>query len=380
MATLNAFSSAAEYARALQQLGYGKPRNPDANKSVFEALEGFTLDIVDRLAKHAHNYKFASPTLIDIAVKNAGEGIQALIDETITAHPELLVLPARSIQGMSYPTLVRVALPTVAFRNANEGTASTKGQYVNRLVETFILNPQWDCDRAVADRDEDGPEAFIKLEAGGILEASMQHLAEIFYYGRVDPAVHLTKGDAKGFNGLHSQVGTVAADNICVDAGGTTGSTGSSVWMVKGGPAGCQWVWGANGELEVSKARLERVEDAGGVNKYTAYFQELLAYPGLQVGSSMCVGRIGELTEDATCTLTDAMLAKLFSQFPTGSKPDHIFMSRRSQRQLRDSRTWAAGGTVVTGGQPVPFEYYWEQIPIHVTDAISDTEEVGLLT
>ena len=348
----------------------------DMNK----ALKNLYMEIVNDTAERHRDMKFASPTLIDIAIQNAADGAVGLIDETIEAHPELDVMPARTIMGINYKTLVRITLPTVAFRDANEGTAATKSTYVNRLVETFILNPNWDCDKAVADRHEDGPQAFIAVEAGAIMEAAMQHLASIFYYGTIDTNRHATAGDAKAFNGLHSQIGVSVAANILVDAGGTSATTGSSVFMVKGGPQGVQWVWGNNGSLNVSPVREERVTDSGGTNKYTAYFQELLAYPGLQVASTQCVGRIGELTEEATCQLTDAYLAKLWSLFPVNSKPDHIFMNRRSQRQLRDSRIYATGGTVVERGKPVPFSYEWEGVPIHVTDAIENTEVIAKIT
>ncbi len=319
--------------------------------------------------------------MIDIAIQNAADGAVGLIDETIQAHPELLVVPARTIKGILYKTLVRVTLPTVAFRHANEGTAATKGKYVNRTVETYIMSPNWDCDKAVADRDEDGPEAFIAKEAAGILEATMQHLAEVFYYGRIDSNIHATLGDAKGFNGLHSQLGFKEDENILIDCDGTTANAGTSVWMIKGGPQGVQWVWGNNGSLTISPVREERIVDAGGTNSYTAYFQELLAYPGLQVASVNCVGRIGESTEEANCKLSDQRLAALWAEFPMGSKPDHIFMNRRALRQLRVSRMYATGGTVVgPGAKVVPFSYDWEGVPIHVTDAISNVEIVGKLS
>ena len=345
-----------------------------------KVLKELYMEIVHDTADRHKEMKLTSPTLIDIAIQNAADGAVGLIDETIEAHPELDVMPARTIRGINYKTLVRITLPTVAFRDANEGTAATKGDYVNRLIETFILNPNWQCDKAVADRHEDGPQSYIAVEAGAIMEAAMQHLCSIFYYGTIDTNRHATAGDAKAFNGLHSQLGVSVAANILVDGGGTSATTGSSVFMVKGGPKGVQWVWGNNGSLDISPVREERVADSGGTNEFTAYFQELLAYPGLQIGSTQCVGRIGELTEDASCKLTDTMLAALWAKFPVAIKPDHIFMNRRSQRQLRDSRIWATGGTVIEGGKPVPFSYEWEGVPIHITDAIENTEVIAKIT
>lgn len=147
-------------------------------------------------------------TILDIARANLADDVAGLLDETITTHPELTMVSARSIPGINFYTLVRTVLPTVGFRNANEGYPASKGVYENRLVETFIFNPRWEADKAVADRYVDGPEAYIALEASAILEASLAHLGSQFYYGRgtaltcgleTDPTV---RGDAKGPFGL----------------------------------------------------------------------------------------------------------------------------------------------------------------------------------
>ena len=86
----------------------------------------------------------AMTTLLDIAKANGSDGVVGLIDEATKAHPELTLVAARTIKGLNYKTLVRTANPTVGFRNANEGTAATKGTYENRLVETYNLNPRWE--------------------------------------------------------------------------------------------------------------------------------------------------------------------------------------------------------------------------------------------
>jgi hypothetical protein len=335
------------------------------------------------------------PTLVDIAKVNAADDVSGLLDETIQDHPEIDAVTARTIKGVHYKSLVRTTLPTVGFRDANEGYAASKGVYENRLFESFIFNPRWECDKAIADRSEDGAEQFIAMEAGAVLEASLQCLSEQFFYGRgtAASAATIALGDAKGFWGLlelSEALGVslaarlaVTINGMCtdlvVDAGGTTADTGSSVWMVKSDPQHVSWIWGNNGNLDVDPVKEERVLDANSL-PFTAYTQELLAYPGLQVKSHFSFGRIGELTEQAGFGLTDALLAELWAKFPTAFKPNLIFMSRRSQRQLRDSRLTATGMTIMASGQPVPFPDNWMGVPIKVTDAISDAEEIGILT
>jgi len=310
----------------------------------------------------------AFPTLLDIAKQNGSDATVGLIDETIKLHPELQIGAARTIAGLNYKTLVRVALGNTAgsFRHANEGVAPHVHRYENRLVETFILNPRWECDKAIADKHEDGPAAYIALEAAGTLEGEMQALARQFYYG---PGAN---GNAKGFPGL---IQSYDAANMVVDAGGTTDNTASSVWLVRFGPKNVQWVWGANGQLEPSEVRVESVipDASRPTEKFDAYVQTMLAYPGVQVGSLWSAARIKKLTADAGKGLTDALLYKALALFPAGTRPDAIFMSRRSREQWRASRT-ATNAT----GAPAPIPDNFEGIPVYATDSILDTETLTL--
>lgn len=302
-------------------------------------------------------------TLLDIAKANGSDAVVGLIDETSKAHPELTVVPARTIKGIMYKTLVRIGLPSVSFRDANQGQDPTQASHKNVLVETFILNPRFQADKAVADRYEDGAPAYIAMEAAAHTEAALQLLSKQFYYGRG------TGGDTKGHPGL---LQAYDSTNMVVDAGGTTADTASSVWAVKFGPKDVTWVWGNEGELQLSDLDERDAEDAEG-KKFTAYHQELLGYPGLQVGTIRAVARIKKLTEDANKGLTDSLIYDMLSLFESGVKPDAIFMNRRSLKQLRKSRT-ATNAT----GAPAPIPTEVEGIPIQVTDAILNTEALTL--
>jgi hypothetical protein len=275
--------------------------------------------------------------------------------------PEITVGAARTIKGLNYKTLIRTALPTVGFRNANEGSAAVKGTYENRLVETYIMNPRWECDKAVADAYEDGANAYIAMEAETILNASMIGLGGQFYYGKADDG-------SKGFPGLLASISSA----YTIDAGGTTEDTCSSLWAVRFGVKDVTWVWGQDGNLGLSDVSLARLTDGSG-NPFTGYVQEILARPGLQVGNARCIGRIKKLTADSGKGLTDALIGSLLATFPVGLPPTHLFASRRSIEQLRKSRT----ATNATGQEaPIPTEVFG--IPLLPTDAIKDTEKLAL--
>lgn len=123
-------------------------------------------------------------TLLDIVKANGSDGVVGLVDETIRAHPEVMVGAARTIKGINYKTLIRKSLGSVAFRDFNSGSGVVKATYDNQLIETFLLNPRIEADKAVADAAEDGAEAYISMEATAVMEASMQLLGRQFYYGR----------------------------------------------------------------------------------------------------------------------------------------------------------------------------------------------------
>lgn len=304
-----------------------------------------------------------SITLLDIAKANGSDPVVGLVEEAIKAHPELSLFPARTIRGLNYKTLVCTANPTVAFRSANQGAAAVQGTFENRLVETYIMEAPIEADRAVCDRYEDGPNAYMALHARTVMEAAMQHLASCVYYGTG------TGGDTKAFPGFLQ-----AYDNtgMVVDAGGTTDSTCSSVWAVRTGDQHAKWVWGADGTLEMSDVDTVRLTDGDG-NPYEGYRSVLLAYPGLQVASVYSLGRIKKLTADSGKGLTDDLIAELLEKFPVGSTPDMLLMNRRSLRQLQQSRT-ATNPT----GAPAPFPSEAFGIPIHITDAILNTETLTL--
>jgi hypothetical protein len=301
------------------------------------------------------------PTLLDLAKRSGNDLAVGLVDEAARFHPEIAYGLVKTIKGLLYKTLVRVSNGTAGFRHANEGAVVSKSKTINKIVETFFLNPRWECDKAVADTSEDGRDAYIADEADAMFEAAITTLCSQMYYGRG------TGGDAKGHPGLIDSVDS----SLVLDATGTTASTGSSLWAVRWDTKGVSWVYGGDGKLEVSDLMIARLTDSNG-NPFTGYVQELLAHAGIQVLDKFAVGRIKNLTKDVGKTLNDAKVGELISMFPVGKKPTMMFCSRRSLEQLRSSRT----ATNATGAEaPTPTEV--QNIPIYATDAILDTEAIA---
>ena len=330
-------------------------------------------------------------TLLDMAIRNGHDRAVPLIEETSKAMPEVSginwdgskipgVGVTRTMPGEKYKTLVRTNTPVVSFRNANEPPSISKSTYENRLVDTFILNPRWQCDKAVADKSVDGPDAYIADEATAMTEASMQLLGAQFYYGRGALAGGVGAGnDGKGFPGLID----VVAAQFTMSAGGTLGGGAAnapdnspmctSVWFVKYGPQHVQWVYGLNGTLSIPDKRIETIYLPDPKNNnvpgaVTGYVQEMLAYPGLQVGSVRSIARLSRITAETGHTLTDAMLYQLESLLLV--RPDVCFMHPLALEQLRESRT-----TFNPSGSPAPTPTMTGSgIPIAPSRSISRSE------
>jgi hypothetical protein len=299
-------------------------------------------------------------TLLDVAKFNDGAS-RPLVMEAAVAAPEILLFPTETMRGISYHTQVITALPDGdSFRKANDGVDASKETSELRLVEAFIMNRRWAIDKASADAAEGGWGKFMAQKAKLHLAKAWQALGSQIYYG--------TSASANGFQGFVSSVNSA----MVVPASSSTAATCSSVWGVKFGDTDVRLVLGLDGKIEISDPY--EGEEAGANGKMMpAIKQYLLARPGLAIGSTYSIGRIKNIPTGAT-GLTDDLLDNLLECFKVGSSPDAIFMTKRSMRQLKDSRT-ATNPT----GAPAPWPASivgpdGKVIPLVVTESITNTE------
>lgn len=314
-------------------------------------------------------------TLLDVIKSNAGNasGI-GMIDEVSRRTPFMKNAAFRSIKGINFKTLVQTGASNTggSFRTMNSGVAAATSNEENRLVETYPIQPRFHVDAQLAMNSEDGAPAFIARKVKGILETEFIAHEKQMFYGAASGV-----GAALGYPGL---LDAYDATNMVKDAGGTTASTGSSVWMVQFGPDSVQGVLANGGQFQFGPVRLESILDpldAGKTKYIDTYVQTLLAQVGLQVANVLRIARIKKLTADSGKGLTDLLLMDTLALFKqTG--PNAIFLSLRSLAQLRDSRT-ATNPT----GQAAPFPTSilgidGAEIPIYPTAGILDTESLTL--
>lgn len=307
-------------------------------------------------------------TMLDLTKRRHGAKEVGLIEANLSFAPELGLFPARTIEGTSYSTLLRIGLPTVAFTHLNGGVAASKSRYETKLVEAFIIRSLIEIDKAAISADT-AATSLQTDESLAVTEATLRAIGRQIYYGRLPG-----KGDAKGFPGLQDMV-----DNAMVhSAGGTTADTASSIYLIKFGIKDVQMVFGKNQTLALPPFRDETLSDGDG-NRYDGQVSHLTGWVGLQCVNPNSLVRVCNVTRDAGKGVTDALLAAALDKFPTGIRPDVILMSKRSRTQLqtdRAGRTSNSSGVKNGGSVYAPTPTDFEGIPITATDSILDNEAI----
>lgn len=304
-------------------------------------------------------------TLLDLQKLNAGVGFD-IIEENILLAPELRLIPAEIITGTEMKLTVRTDLPSVAFRKLNSGTARSKSKYEERIFQCADLSHQVAVDAALARKAIDPGRLFANHMSGAI-EAAFRHVGKQFWYG--------VSNDSLGFPGVIAQMsgeGYTLADHE-IDVTGTTAK--SSVFMVRIARETLQFLAGNGSTITMAEEWKEETVYDTDNNPFQAFTNWLNGSLGARLANKHSVVRIKNIGTAANKTLTDAHLYQAYEKFTTalGAEPTHIFMTPRSQEQLRASRTNTGSnekGTIPT----LPSD--WNGIPIVKSSAISNAETI----
>ena len=301
--------------------------------------------------------------LIKINDKNNAErDISDLLDNA----PLLRVLPGDTCPETTHKYLKQTSAPVVGFRAIDAGLENKKSGDEQVTVNLAILDASWVVDQAV-------PRGCGKGEAWFMARESARHLRQAFFVTEKQFIYGTVHGDAGGCTGL-ADASTLNHTNaaMVVDATGSSVGAGSSVWAVRASPDlnGVVAIVGQAGKITIDAVSSILKDDATGKH-YPAYLTPLLGWLCLQIGGAYSVGRLCNLTAESGKTLTDDLIADLLSKFKAGEPPTHLAMSRRSLKQLRESRT-ATNAT----GAPAPFPTEAFGVPIVASDAVLDTETI----
>lgn len=340
-------------------------------------------------------------SLLDITKRAGGDKEVGLLEDTINYAPELGSVMGRPIDGTQYKTIHRT-LPTVAFRQPNNGSDTLKGNYRQSLHECSLIDGQIQADTAVTDAmatgegyrsDVDGDILFD--EAQGVLQGMYITAGAQMYYG--------TAADVNGFTGIAPLVPNLnAATNttpVCVGAGGTTSNVQSSVYFVWENIRGAHFIFGKNRGLTMFPDW--RIQQVSGANSkpLTAYVNNIQGWLGFGINHPLSVARLANvnLATDSK-PVTDALIAKVLAYLPLQMQAEtnanlnnggpnkfgpglKIFMNPLSFYSLQNSRTPVVSGigtgiTAATALQYPKMDLQSNGIPIVLTNSITQTEAV----
>ena len=284
--------------------------------------------------------------------------------EVRAAAPVIASLPAiPASNGIVHKQSVLSQLPVTGFRSENAGRDFDHS--VDRIdtVDLKILDWSWAVDKAVCDssRLAGGREQYIAREGLRHVQSAMFNLENQWING--------TGFNAAGFNGLadSSNLGSIS-DDMVVDAGGSAVGATSSVYMIRRNSAECGMLYKGDGAVELGETVVQNFIDGSGKN-YPAYYTSGCGWFAGFFGSLFSVVRIVNL--DASNGLTDDLIYQALERFPAGHSPDMCIMNRKSQFDLRASRT-ATNAT----GAPAPLVDNVAGVPVITTDAITHAEAV----
>jgi hypothetical protein len=271
-----------------------------------------------------------------------------------------------SSNGTVHKFTKEIQAPVIGFRAVNAGREHDHGVDQEVTGDLAILDWAWSCDVAVADAWRRGREHFLERETLRHLKAALFGFEKQLINGQLGAA-------AGGFAGFRD-AGTInaLADTMVVNAGGVAGDGAimSSVYALCLGEDDIVGVYKGDSAnpLQPGETNKQRLTDGDGKH-YTGYVTDGQSWLGLQVASAYSIGRVCNIGTGANKTLTDAHLYELLSRFPEGRTPHAFVMSRRSQEQLRKSRT----ATSPTGA-PAPIVEEVAGVPVLITEAVLNTE------
>lgn len=304
-------------------------------------------------------------TLLDVVRDTSGGFASEILDGVGTAAPEFDLVPTRSVDGMTFTGNVIAEYPSGGFRERGAGRKSSKGRLEPRTFNTHVYNPSWSGEMSILEAHSDGPAGYMSEQALMHNIGAAKDFGRVMYYGNPKSK----DADLKVFAGLHELAG------FSIDATGEVadGDTLTTVFAVKLGTMGIEFVLGNGGTMYTSDPREQIFRDSTSKLETTELHQEMRAYVGLKTTSPSAIGRIANISNksDDSKLFTDDMASDLLSLFPSGFEPDVWLMHKRAGYLLSKSRQ-----AETTTGQRVELPKSLADLPIVYTDSIARKESL----
>lgn len=287
------------------------------------------------------------------------------VTDLLEDSPLLSVMHAQvASNGTEHKYLKQTTASSAAFRAALDGIVKTPSADTLVTDTLAILDASFDTDVAMADAFKGGRDAWLQREL-------IRSLKQAFFVAEKQ-VIYGVGNDASGFAGLHDNAQLDAiADAMVIEcaAPGSTGSSQTSVYILRHGAEDCSFILGNNGRIVVEDEPtiIQKAGASTARSYYPALFVPVTGYCGFQIGGAYSAARICNIETK----LTDDDIYNGLALFPSGRQPNAIVMNRAALALLRASRT-----ATNPSGDPAPRPKEVDGIPIIVTDAVVSTEDV----
>ncbi|CAK0756567.1 conserved hypothetical protein [Gammaproteobacteria bacterium] len=213
--------------------------------------------------------------------KRQTDGKIALIVEMMSKVNEIMLdmimIPGNTEVG--HKTTIRTGLPTVAWRQINEGIQPSKSTTKQITFTAGLLEGRGQVDEQLVKMASDG-KAFRLSENAPFLEALAQEIASTIFYGNVN----VNPERFTGLSPYYSALSGVDSSANVIDAGGKTAFGQTSLWLIGWGENAIHGFFPKNTQagIEHNDKGVEPVSDDKG-GKFYALVDQYITQAGLAV-------------------------------------------------------------------------------------------------
>lgn len=320
-------------------------------------------------------------TLLDWAKRIDPNGKIATVVEMLGQTNEVLG-DMRWLEGnlpTGHRTTVRTALPTVGFRQLNQGVTPTKSSTAQIDENAAILEAMCEVDVDLAKLNGD-VAAFRLSEARAFMEAMNQKMAYSLFYGNAGTDPEQFYGLAPRYNDTNGNTG----ENI-IDAGGS-GSDNSSIWLVVWGNDTLHGIFpkGSQAGLVHEDLGEQLIQTATGIGtgRMKAYVDRWQWKCGIAVRDWRYAVRVANVDISAliadgagsSVKLMEYML-KAIHRIPSMGMGTPVFYCNRTIREMLDIQAMNKSNLQLSVGQEEgKLKTTFRGIPIRTVDALTEAE------
>ncbi len=331
-----------------------------------------TLDLNDQLS------------LLEIARRTTPKGDSAKIAEVLTktndVWGDMVWLEANGVTF--HRTTRRTSRPAGTWRQLNAGVA-TEASTTETVDETIgLLESYSETDKWIIDNAPD-PDATRMEEAATFIEGMGETLIRTLFERSTTTNYGDVTKNVERFNGLPVRLGTIQANGLVLNEGGSGADT-TSIYIVLWGadkvfmvyPKGSRTIGIEHqnlGQVTVSSAVGS---NANNTAQYEAYRDWFRMNCGLVVRDNRCIARLANIESSGTTnTFDEDNLIKIMNRMPNSGGGAILYCNPTIKTQmeirLKDKTNVNFNTDNGLGGVPV---LKFRGLPVHTIENILDTE------